>query len=145
MIVGDVRSLRFSSLKSFGAQRQTPKVALSMMMASLRSCFVVYLQVVEDTQHGGIPAFYFFSTPEIFLSYCPKIFIYMYFHILYRMFKSVLEVFQRMFLWNGWKRAGRGGRGLDLEAKGGVLKRESFLFLAVAVAKGLDLHKRSSE
>ena len=56
MIVG-FSFLSFISLKSFCAQRSTPKVALCGIIASLRS--VVYLQTLGGTQRGGVTGFSF--------------------------------------------------------------------------------------
>lgn len=122
------RFLRFSSLKSFCAPRQALSSALSMVTALLRSCSIRYLQIIQDTQHGGR------NDNLCSLKSSPVLMFIMY----YSLFDMLFKFHNKCSYAKDVKRAGRGRRGLDLEAKGWVAQTLVFYFSRRNAVEGLD-------
>ena len=122
-------SFRICSHKSFCAQRQAPSRALQgYVCVPTLGVGCITPPCVLFSKSWLIPSVSIYHTC-VYSSFCLlnnqfilfptaiKSLLINHFHILSLMCKFVLEVSKQMFTYSEWKRAGRGGRGLDLEAK----------------------------
>ena len=115
-------SFRIGSLKSFCATRQTLGGVLQgyVCVPSL-GCGCITPPCVYSS-------FCLLNNQFILFPTAIQSLLINHFHVLNLIFKSILEVHKQIFICQKSKRAGRGGRGLDLEAKGWGAETGVFYF-----------------
>lgn len=145
----DFSSLRFRSLRSFCAKRQTPHVALQtrgpvQALGFPNTNGVLCLSVLRHGVQTNIGSFIFWelhnscsdlTTQKISFKKSSPVRIFMNY---YETFNILFISLNKCSYAERVKQAGRGGRGLDLEAKGWGAETGVFYFSRRNAVEGLD-------